>query len=192
MNEFYEKAIEGRQHHQENFNHWMNMYAIFDGALLAAFYSLQASENEKPFVQFVILLLGCVAGWFWHFSTRGFYRWILSWIGMVFYYEDENNPVYKGFLRKDGENFRPFSTQKLTRAFTLVVAFAWMILLAWHCKNVFPCCSLCNLAVYIALIVIACVFVLVCAVSSCRENLEKSHKHLILKEGGTVELSKRL
>lgn len=28
----YDKAVEGRAQHLQLFNHWMNMYAIFNGA----------------------------------------------------------------------------------------------------------------------------------------------------------------
>ena len=74
----YEKAIEGRQFHMECFNHWMNMYAIINGALFAGLYAVEKTSHILS-----ILVLGCLAGWFWHFSVHGFYRWIISWIRIV-------------------------------------------------------------------------------------------------------------
>lgn len=83
--DLYEKAIEGRKHHYENYNHWMNMYAIFNGALFVGLYS---QLEGKPY-ELAILILGCIAGWFWFFSVCGFYRWIISWISVVSYYEQK-------------------------------------------------------------------------------------------------------
>ena len=124
----YEKAIEGRQHHQENFNHWMSMYSIFNGALFVGYYSI----NEKnTLFSFLLLLLGCAAGWSWHFSSRGFYNWILSWIKVVKKLEEKldingkKSVVYRAYM---GE--KTTSTQKVTITFTFLVSLAWTLLTA--------------------------------------------------------------
>lgn len=146
----YEKAIEGRQFHMECFNHWMNMYAIINGALFAGLYTVKEISHTLS-----ILVLGCLAGWFWHFSVHGFYRWIISWVKIVSHYEEKlfsnetsknEHLVYKIFdedskkedSKKEDRNEKknkkkkyPFSTQKLTRAFTLCVAIVWTVLLAY-------------------------------------------------------------
>ena len=141
----YDKAIEGRQFHMECFNHWMNMYAIINGALFAGLYTVKEISHTLS-----ILVLGCLAGWFWHFSVHGFYRWIISWIKIVSHYEEKlfsnetsknEHLVYKIFDEDSKEEDRnekknkkkkyPFSTQKLTRAFTLCVAIVWTVLLAY-------------------------------------------------------------
>ena len=86
----YEKAISGREHHQNNFNHWMNMYALFNGALFIGFYTVEKdSGTDTDVIKILILALGFLEALFWHCSARGFYRWILSWIGVVQYYETE-------------------------------------------------------------------------------------------------------
>ena len=38
---YYEKAIEGRNFHYQNYNTWANYYSIFTGALFIAFYTLE-------------------------------------------------------------------------------------------------------------------------------------------------------
>ena len=150
----YEKAIEGRKFHMECFNHWMNMYAIINGALFAGLYSVKDSTAYS----LSILVLGCMAGWFWFFSVCGFYRWIISWIRVVSHYEEKllsqeppkgNCLVYKIF-EENNENeennekeekekkiewLYPFSTQKITRAFTFGVAVVWTILLAYKLSS---------------------------------------------------------
>ena len=86
----YEKAISGREHHQNNFNHWMNMYALFNGALFIGFYTVaKDGGTDTDVIKILILALGFLEALFWHCSARGFYRWILSWIGVVQYYETE-------------------------------------------------------------------------------------------------------
>ena len=153
----YEKAIEGRQFHMECFNHWMNMYAIINGALFAGLYAVEKTSHILS-----ILILGCLAGWFWHFSVHGFYRWIISWIKIVSHYEEKlfsnetsknEHLVYKifdegkkkstwrekikAFFSKIGFSTKsPFSTQKLTRAFTLCIAIVWTVLLAYSIHKI--------------------------------------------------------
>ena len=158
----YEKAIEGRQFHMECFNHWMNMYAIINGALFAGLYTVKEISHTLS-----ILVLGCLAGWFWHFSVHGFYRWIISWVKIVSHYEEKlfsnetsknEHLVYKIFdedskeedreeklhsdreekknKKKNKKKMYPFSTQKLTRAFTLCVAIVWTVLLAYSIHKI--------------------------------------------------------
>lgn len=126
----YEKAIEGRQHHQGNFNHWMNMYAIFNGALFAGYYTM--SNNTEAIFKVLIVFLGCAAGWAWHFSSKGFYDWILSWINVVKKQEEKldtlfaqngNAVVYRYYTGK-----KTTSTQKVTKLFSLLAALAWSVL----------------------------------------------------------------
>ena len=133
----YEKAIEGRNVHLQNFNHWMNMYAIFNGALFVALYSLQKDNSNYTVLNLLIMLIGCTAGWAWHFSAKGFYDWILSWIKVVKKHEkkldrsDKNKSVvYRAYYGK-----RTTSTQKVTICFTKLVAIAWTVLAAVDISN---------------------------------------------------------
>ncbi len=40
---YYEKAIEGRNFHYQNYNTWANYYSIFTGALFVGFYKITPS-----------------------------------------------------------------------------------------------------------------------------------------------------
>lgn len=191
----YEKAIEGRKHHLENYNHWMNMYAIFNGALFVGLYSIggkNVSESDYIF-KLAILILGCIAGWFWFMSVCGFYRWIISWIRVVSYYESkleenkdknkEEKRVYRLFDDNKFDSTRekqvyPFSTQKITRAFTFCVAVIWTLLLAYDIffrLNTPNIC--CIIFISIIFIVFVCIAIAICN-AKFRENLTKTHKYI--------------
>ena len=122
----YEKAIEGRNVHLQSFNHWMNMYAIFNGALFVALYNFKEIE-----FRLLVSFLGCVAGIFWHLSSHGFYDWIISWINVVTFYEKRltKNPVYGMFVQPETKIKSPISTQKVTMLFSIIVAITWGIAL---------------------------------------------------------------
>ena len=147
--EMYKISIQGYHNHFERYNHWMNMYAIFNGALFVGLHSIidKSFKSEGfdllPFLQLLIFALGCISSWFWFFSTKGFYRWNISWVKTVARHEDEfmqnflaneskeDVYVYKVF-RKIGKEkcfgARPFSTQKITQWFTGCVALAWSVI----------------------------------------------------------------
>ena len=72
----YRLAIEERGRHQKNYNHWMNMYAIFNGALLIAF----TADGVCDLFKLLISLLGIVTSTLWVCSVNGYYDWIISWI----------------------------------------------------------------------------------------------------------------
>ena len=192
----YEKAIEGRFQHMSQFNYWMNMFAIFNGALFVGYYNVVkeckctgAIPCDTSFIlSSVILLLGVVSSWLWFFSACGFYRWNISWINIVKKFEKEelgDNHVYRAFAYPENlENkklaTRPFSTQKLANGFVLCVAIAWTLIAAFNTVKIFAGCSDKNTAVpmWIVLLVFFIVLAIFLVVVSfiCRESdLEKSH-----------------
>ncbi len=146
--ELYKIAIDGYQKHWEHYNHWMNMYAIFNGALFVGLYSIIKEAKEEIIIfQLCICVLGCISAWFWLFSARGFYRWLISWINVVKKHEkyivddilassdtefkDKKMYVYNLFIKAGNEKYfeaRPFSTQKLTQWFAGSVAMVWSII----------------------------------------------------------------
>ena len=210
----YNKAIEGYQHLHRNFNHWMRMYAFFNGALFAGYYTLKASKFHIPsFLEFMILLLGLVSGWLWHFSARGFYRWIISWIGVVKFYENQlgqNINLYRMFVHEEKEMkaekgkddqeeneknsryfYNPFSTQKLTKLFTFLVAVAWNVLLIYFLYRFYledkafikelHIFSFVKKYCYLIISVIIALTLISAAILKswfgCREYLDNSHVH---------------
>lgn len=79
---YYEKAIEGRNFHYQNYNTWANYYSIFTGALFIAFYTL---EHEKfLFLKILIMLVGLVTSICWNLTVKGHYHWMLSSPARIF------------------------------------------------------------------------------------------------------------
>ena len=192
----YEKAIEGRFQHMSQFNYWMNMFAIFNGALFVGYYNVVKEctcEKVNPccatfILTSIILLLGVISSWLWFFSACGFYRWNISWINIVKKFEKEelgDKHVYRAFAYpEDLENkkfvTRPFSTQKLAKGFVLCVAIAWTLIAAFNTVKIFAGCSDKSTAVpmWIVLLVFFIVLAIFLVVVSfiCRESdLKKSH-----------------
>lgn len=181
----YDKAIEGRQFHMECFNHWMNMYAIFNGALLVAFTALSKVDNE--FFIILITLLGIITSALWCFSVHGYYDWIISWINVVSFYETklENESVYIYRLFAKTKPKFPFSTQKCTQCFTMCVLNSWIFTFLYQLISVFKskdisirewiCENVCILILLI-LFITACLYIF--CFQNLRENLTKTHKNL--------------
>lgn len=139
----FDKVIQARYEHIHFYNHWMNMYAIFNGALFVCLYTLAKESNCGAqtiflFLELLTSLLGVIAGWCWYFSSKGFYDWLLSYIKNTNEHEKKLNiqgrdKVFHIFYGefKDGKLAKnPYSTQKLTQCFTLFVALAWSVLFA--------------------------------------------------------------
>lgn len=142
---YYEKAIEGRNFHYQNYNTWVNYYAIFTGALFVGYYTI-IDKCNGPF-SCLIVVLGCITSIAWHLTVKGHYHWMLSWIEIVQSYEAElakiqkNNKstqwyVYSVHLPLDSaKDQKNISSQKLTSRFTLIVCIAWFVLLIFEFVN---------------------------------------------------------
>lgn len=134
---YYEKAIEGRNFHYQNYNTWVNYYSIFNGALFVGYYSLKDGDLLKT----IIVLLGFVTAICWHLTVKGHYNWMISWINIVHEYEnklselsdnEENYYVYNVYTRPKKDFYNEnLSTQKMTSIFTFVVCISWGILLTY-------------------------------------------------------------
>lgn len=192
--EMYKIAIDGYHNHFERYNHWMNMYAIFNGALFVGLHSIiDKSCNPEgfdllPFLQLLIFALGCISSWFWFFSARGFYRWNISWVKTVAHHENEciqnflaneskeDVYVYKVFRKIGNEKCfetRPFSTQKITQWFTGCVAFAWSMMIVIF---LFKKQSELGCLISLLSILLIAVVVIACGIRLCRESdLRDSH-----------------
>ena len=185
----YRIAIEERARHQQNYNHWMNMYAIFNGALLVAFTAFSKPCNE--FFLILITLLGIITSALWCFSVNGYYEWIISWINVVSFYEsklkngNESVYIYRLFSKSETENNFPFSTQRCTRCFTKCVLVSWIFTFLYQIISVFKSknisireCICENVCVLILLILFITACLLIFYFSKLRENLTKTHKNL--------------
>lgn len=136
---YYEKAIEGRNFHYQNYNTWVNYYSIFNGALFVGYYSLL--QEKSSFLLFFITLLGFISAFCWHSTVKGHYIWMISWINVVHNYEEELNKistndekyyVYSVYTRPKKDFYmKNISTQKMTSTFTFIVCIAWGILIGY-------------------------------------------------------------
>lgn len=182
----YRIAIEERARHQQNYNHWMNMYAIFNGALLVAFTAISKSCNE--FLILLITLLGIITSALWCFSVHGYYDWIISWINVVSFYEAKlkikKKPVYiyRLFAKTETKNNFPFSTQKCTQFFTKCVCGGWVVLLIYQVLLIFSTIKDWVQQYWWIIGTVLLIFILILLAigffSKLRENLTKTHKNL--------------
>lgn len=203
----YEKAIEGRFQHMNQFNYWMNMFAIFNGALFVGYYNVVkeckctgAIPCDTGFVlSSVILLLGVVSAWLLFFSACGFYRWNISWINLVKKFEKEelvDNHVYRAFAypkKLENKKFttRPFSTQKLAKAFVLCIAIAWTLIAAFNIVKMFISCpdKICGVMKWVILGIfgVAIIFLICVALGKGRES-DLKESHYVYKASGRDDL----
>lgn len=191
----YRIAIEERARHQQNYNHWMNMYAIFNGALFVSFTS-----NENCYFKILVSLLGVLTSTLWVLSVSGYYDWIISWIKVVSFYESklrikEENIKKKVFIyrlfAKTKKKF-PFSTQKCTKVFTISVLIGWCLLSICCLVRVFTKLeieSCISKGFALLLLFVLFVFVIFIIPRKVRENLLNSHKNLAKK---TIPTEKQL
>ena len=80
----YMRAIKAREHHYNNFNYWMNFYAIIIGALFVGYYKIKEDELLKAIVTFI----GFATTLAWLQSFRGYYHWIKHWMNVVIFHEE--------------------------------------------------------------------------------------------------------
>ena len=204
---YYEKAIEGRNFHYQNYNTWANYYSIFTGALFVGFYKVNDSSPENVFLRFFIILVGLITSICWNLTVKGHYHWMLSWINVVQDYEKELANLSKKNEEKEcyvysvykntGENFlhKNISSQKLTSKFTFFISIAWAFLLSktiydslknsqflkcLFCTNSYCWCLPFLFSISITfLIYILCylIFDKPSDVSKMKENITEKHNH---------------
>lgn len=189
----YEKAIEGRNIHMNYFKSWVNLFAIFNGALFAGYYSLiKEYKTENLVLSMTVLVLGAISAWFWYFSMLGFAKWNLSWLYLVKMYEKEelgDKKVYRAFIYPKSEKDnkftkQPFSTQKLAGYFVLCIAIAWSIITIYETVKNFTIANCILTKIFIVLLpFIALILLIVVAVSTGRES-DLSESHYLYEASG--------
>lgn len=188
----YEKAIEGRNIHMNYFKSWVNLFAIFNGALFAGYCNLiKECKTGNPVLCMTVLVLGAISAWLWYFSMQGFAKWNLSWLYLVKMFEKDelgNKKVYRAFIypkSKKDKKFvkRPFSTQTLARIFVFCIAIAWSIITIYETLKKFEIIN-CFLIKFITFLpVIALILLIVVAVSIGRES-DLSESHCLYEASG--------
>lgn len=182
VKELYEKAIDERKNLLGNYNYWMNIYAIINGALFVGLYS---NNGRKPFFTIGIPALGFVAGIAWYLFIKSYYAWIKSWITVISYYEsklicysssntDEKNNEKVYLYRLFSGDGKPFSTQKISICFTFCVALLWGVSLLGVGVGEYEW----KIRVYAIFIFILELFFLLFFAGSIQDSLQGTHKHL--------------
>ena len=200
---FYEKAIEGRNTFYAQYLKYMNLYAIFTGALFIAFYSLVNPDNRNglDLYALVVSLVGLLTSILWLCSVKGYYAWILNWINVVKYYEEclnegckvqDSRFVYGLFCESDTKKcflISPFrySTQKLTMLFVEITILGWLVVIFLQMQKFMVCfceCCIC-LSIQLLFFLFAIIMVLLlCFREELKDNVET---HYQLKSLGKDE-----
>lgn len=162
----YQRLINARNFHYEQFIKWQGYFVLFIGALFIAYYTLVTADNRSSIpnfdmLQYAILLIGYVISLLSFLSAKGYYYWVVNWIRLIHRYEkmafgeptDESyNHVYSLFYDKYGSN-KPqcichgsnISTPKVTLLIDFLVTIGWGTILLYILlrDTGFTCCSNC-------------------------------------------------
>lgn len=199
--ELYKLAIEERKHLLSNYNTWMNIYAIINGALFVGFYTV---SDEHKFISLPITFCGFLAGVAWFLFIKSYYSWIVSWIKVVCYYESKLKKNKKIYLyRLFGNKNKPLSTQKISKAFTLCISILWLGLFIYSitkflpenssfieflCSRSIPNGVFCFIFLVLFIVVIICLFNIFR--NGLRDDLKNSHMKLTQSDVDTFVVGK--
>lgn len=143
----YQKLIDARNFHYENFSKWTTFFYVAIGALFVAYYSISnnnLNDSNSVLMKWLVACLGYVVSLFLYWSSKGYYYWNIHWINLIHQFENENinnlgGRIYTVFSNKDNNNdyFSPvsganISTSKITLLFGFTVAMVWGIFIAYH------------------------------------------------------------
>lgn len=88
----YQRLIDARNFHYENFNKWSLYFYAIIAALFVGYYGVLTAEHKPANEEAVllgILILGYVVSICCFLSGKGYYYWEISWIKLVHRYEKE-------------------------------------------------------------------------------------------------------
>lgn len=108
---YYEKAIDARNFHYQNYNTWVNYYSIFVGALFIGYYSIIDEKcvlNSNNLIIVLIVLLGLIASICWHLTVKGHYEWMLSYIQIIHEYEEKLSKLSKKEIKQSYYVYKVF------------------------------------------------------------------------------------
>lgn len=143
----YQRLIEARNFHYENFNKWSLYFYAIIAALFVGYYEMAKSAtsaitvNKIVIVIWGILIIGYICSMCCHLCGRGYYYWENSWISLIHNYEKRildgtkkniSNRVYSVFADIKGLDYfwRPlYGTNVSSSRLSLFVSFS--ITCAW-------------------------------------------------------------
>lgn len=161
----YERLINARNFHYENFNKWSLYFYAIIAALFVGYYSLETKDgNVAENIKWCILVLGYIVSMCCYLSGKGYYYWEINWIKLIMHYEKQIWPlkkeesVYSIFADEKGlSNYwcirkgANISSSKLSLIVSFTITCAWGILIAMQFVADKCCCCI-ALAIICALV----------------------------------------
>lgn len=136
-NKTFDRLINARNFHYQNFSIWMTFFIVIIGALFVGLYNIDSSKNNIPVL--FILICGYISSFCFFISAKGYVYWETNWISLIHKYEEKLNDedkIYSVFADKDcnknvlnpfaGANF---STSKIVLFLAFCVTICWGYLL---------------------------------------------------------------
>lgn len=151
----YQRLIDARNFHYENFNKWSLYFYAIIAALFVGYYSLETKDgNVAENIKWSILVLGYVVSMCCYLSGKGYYYWENNWIKLIMHYEKQVWPlkkeesVYSIFADEKGlSNYwcirkgANISSSKLSLIVSFTITCAWAILISMQlASDMCYCC----------------------------------------------------
>ncbi len=141
-NKTFDRLVNARNFHYQNFSIWMTFFTVIIGALFVGLYNIDSSKNNIPVL--IILICGYISSFCFFLSAKGYFYWETNWISLIHKYEEklsDEDKVYSVFAHKNCNNsvFNPFSgasfsTSKIVLFLAFCVTICWGYLL---CSKIF-------------------------------------------------------
>lgn len=150
----YQRLIDARNFHYENFNKWSLYFYAIIAALFVGYYSLETKDgNVAESIKWCILVLGYVVSMCCYLSAKGYYYWEINWIKLIMHYEKQVWPitkeksVYSSFANKEAFNKywkitsgANISSSKLSLMVSFCITSAWAVMIAMQFVREMCCC----------------------------------------------------
>jgi len=163
----YQRLIDARNFHYENFNKWSLYFYAIIAALFAGYYSLRGqNEPIDEIIKWSILILGYIVSMCCYLSGKGYYYWEINWIKLIMHYEKQVWPlkkdksVYSIFANEKNLNHywnlvggANISSSKLSLVVSFAITYAWAAMITMKLLNEctkYPCCVVIALLVAFA------------------------------------------
>ena len=135
----YERLINARNFHYNNFNKWLMAFYAIIGALFIAFYTINKEEASNFHTELFIAIMGYIVSIACYLSGKGYYYWEINWIKLIHHFEkkylatnDNDVRVYSVMANKEANNsiWHPvkganISTSKLALLIAFLTVIAW-------------------------------------------------------------------
>ncbi len=156
----YQRLIDARNFHYENFNKWSLYFYAIIAALFVGYYNVK----DSVLLSMVIAAVGYIVSMCCHLSGKGYYYWENHWIKLIMHYEKqvwplkEEESVYSIFANERGLSNclciikgANISSSKLSLIVSFAITCAWAILITMQFVADECCCCI-ALAIICALV----------------------------------------